>query len=657
MEILRCYGKTSITNLHIPQPNEASVSSAEPFTKTGKPNFLLPSLTLKINFMQKNYILLAGILAIYSCSNDKSGSNNINKALQDSIQTYLNDYNKKYQQLNTIANETSWLTQTHIVEGDSSNSVANNKAQEALAEFTGSSFNIEKATQYLKQQDNLSQLQGKQLKSILYEAANNPGTLQEVVKARIKAETKQTEDLFGFDFKIDGKSVSTNDIDEILASEKNMAKRQKAWEASKEVGKGLKTGLMNLRDLRNKTVQGLGYKDYFEYQVSEYGMTTQEMIDMLQKFNKELYPLFRELHTYARYELAKKFNVKEVPDLIPAHWLPNRWGQDWSSLIEVKGINLDSALKTKDAEWIVKQGERFYVSLGFPELPKTFWEKSDLYPLPKDAKYKKNNHASAWHMDYDKDVRSLMSVIPNSEWYETSHHELGHIYYYLSYSNPDVPILLREGANRAYHEALGTMMGMAAMQKPFMENLNLIPKGNKSDEMQKLLKEALNYVVFIPFSTGTMSMFEHDFYANNLPSDQLNKRWWELAAQYQGIAPPTTRGEDYCDAATKPHINDDPAQYYDYALSSILLFQLHDHIATTILHQDPHATNYYDNKEVGKFISGIMTPGASKDWREMLKEKTGSDLSAKAMLDYFSPLMDYLKKENENRKYTLPELK
>ena len=52
-----------------------------------------------------------------------------------------------------------------------------------------------------------------------------------------------------------------------------------------------------------------------------------------------------------------------------------------------------------------------------------------------------------------------------------------------------------------------------------------------------------------------------------------------------------------------------------------------------------------------------MYPGASKDWRVALKEQTGSDLSAKAMLDYFEPLMGYLKKENEGRKYTLEEVK
>ena len=536
--------------------------------------------------MKKYFFLLASAVFMYSCGGNKTTDTNANKALQDSVQSYLDSYNKKYQELSTISNEADWLSNTRIIEGDSTNSTATNKAQEEYAKFTGSIENIEKAKGFLAQKDKLVELQVKQLNAILYNAANNPATIPDVVKARIKAETKQNQDLFGFDFKIDGKSVTTNYIDGILADETNMPKRLKAWEASKEVGKGLKAGLINLRDLRNKTVQGLGYKDFFEYQVSDYGMTTQEMTDMLQKFNKELYPLYRELHTYARYEFAKKYGVKEVPDLIPAEWLPNRWGQDWGSLVEVKGINLDSALKTKDAEWIIKQGERFYVSIGMPELPKTFWEKSDLYPVPKDAKYKKNNHASAWHMNYDQDVRSLMSVEPTSEWYETSHHELGHIYYYLCYSNPQVPILLRQGANRAYHEALGSLMGMAAMQKPFMENLNLIPKGTKTDEMQTLLKEALNYVVFIPFSTGTMSMFEHDLYAENLPADQFNKRWWELAAQYQGIAPPKTRGEEYCDAATKTHINNDPGQYYDYALSYILLFQVHDHISKNILHQD-----------------------------------------------------------------------
>ena len=39
----------------------------------------------------------------------------------------------------------------------------------------------------------------------------------------------------------------------------------------------------------------------------------------------------------------------------------------------------------KDAEWIARQGEKFYVSIGYDSLPQSFWEKSSFYPVPKDA--------------------------------------------------------------------------------------------------------------------------------------------------------------------------------------------------------------------------------------------------------------------------------
>jgi peptidyl-dipeptidase A len=384
-------------------------------------------------------------------------------------------------------------------------------------------------------------------------------------------------------------------------------------------------------------------------------MSTAEMNRLLDDINRDLRPLYRELHTWARYELAKRYN-QPVPDQLPADWLPNRWGQEWGSMMKVQGLDVDAALKDKTAEWVVKQAEEFYVSLGFPSLPQSFWEKSSLYPVPPGSAFKKNTHASAWHMDLNKDIRSLMSVEPNAEWYATSHHELGHIYYYLSYTNAGLPPLMRQGANRAFHEAMGSMMGLAAMQTPFLAGRGLVSKDAKVDPTQELLKEALDWAVFIPFSAGTMPHFESDLYDNRLPKDQFNKRWWELARQYQGIVPPSARGEEYCDACTKTHINDDAGQYYDYALSYVILFQLHDHIARKILHQDPHATNYYGNKQVGDFLRSIMSAGSSRDWRVLMKETTGEEISAKAMVRYFDPLMTYLKKENAGRKYTLPEL-
>lgn len=570
------------------------------------------------------------------------------------VKAYLEMYNQKYQELLIASNLAEWDLNTHIVEGDATNAEKAQKANAAFAAFTGSTENINAAKAFLAKKSQLAPIHVKQLEFILYAAGANPEAAGQVVQKKIVMETEQTEKLFGFAYNMGGSPVTTNQLDEMLRTLDNPEKRLPVWEASKEVGKDLKQGLVDLRNLRNESVKPLGYSDYFAYQVSDYGMSTPEMLALCDQMVKDIWPLYRELHTWARYTLAEKYN-QPVPEYLPAHWLPNRWGQDWTALVEVEGLNVDEYLKRQGPEYIVTKGEEFYKSLGFPGLPKSFYEKSSLYPLEATAPYKKNNHASAWHMDNDKDVRSLMSVEPNTEWWGTVLHELGHIYYYMSYSTPEVPLILRNGANRGYHEAMGSLIGLAALQKPFLQGQGMVDPNLKVDETKQLMKEALDFIVHIPWGAGVMTRFESEIYANNLPENTFNATWWNLVKKYQGIEAPSLRGEEYCDAATKTHINNDPAQYYDYSISNVLLFQFHQHIATKILKQDPHATNYWGSKETGDFLKALMKTGATEDWRTHLKKHLGTEMSAQAMLEYFKPLMTHLKTVNKGRKHTLPE--
>lgn len=591
-------------------------------------------------------ILVAAALTS-GCGGDR------NAAVRAEAQNFIDAYTGEYLALYAESSEAEWALNTHIVEGDDSNRKRTEAANQALAAFTGSVDAIERTRGLLERRDALTPLQVRQLEAILFNAGNNPQTVPELVNERIAAEAKQVETLFGFDFQLGGESVSTNRIDDILDESNDLSLRLAAWDASKAVGPGLKAGLVDLVGLRNGTVQALGFDDYFAYQVSEYGMTTDEMVELNLQFVRELWPLYRQLHTWARYELAERYG-REVPEMLPAHWLPDRWGQEWTPLVSVEGIDLNDRLAEHDAEWVMHQAEDFYVSLGFEKLPETFWTRSSLYPLPPGTPYKKNNHASAWHMDLDRDVRSLMSVEPNENWWMTTHHELGHIYYYLAYSNPEVPPLLREGANRGFHEAVGSLLGMASMQKAFLQGRGLVAEDAATDEIQSLLKEALDAVVFIPWSAGVMTLFERDLYQGLAPED-YNRRWWDYKLALQGIVPPAPRPEDACDPATKTHINDDAAQYYDYAISYILLHQLHAHIAGQVLHQDPHNTDYYGSAEVGAFLDGILSLGATEDWRKVMEERLGQQMTAQPMLDYFAPLMTWLEEQNEGRVITLPE--
>ncbi|MEM1178155.1 MAG: M2 family metallopeptidase [Acidobacteriota bacterium] len=573
--------------------------------------------------------------------------------IQAETQAFLDGYTEQFLGLYYDLSQAEWAANTRIVEGETEAIEAQKAAHGAFAAYTGSVEVIEQVRGFLEKRDQLQPLQVRQLEAMLYRAANNPQTVPELVERRIAAEAAQTEKLYGFRYTLDGREVSTNDLDDFLVNETRLGKRKRAWEASKAVGAELKDGLVDLVALRNGTVQALGYDDYFHYQVSEYGMEVDEMMALNRRFIEEVWPLYRELHTWARHELATALNAP-VPNDLPAHWLPNRWGQDWTAMVTVEGIDLDAKLEGYDAEWIVKQAEDFYVSLGLDALPSVFWEKSSLYPLAAGAPYKKNNHASAWHLDLETDVRTLMSVQPNQRWWSTTHHELGHIYYYLAYTRPEVPPLLRGGANRGFHEAVGSLLGVASMQKPFLVARGLVDPGVETDEIQALLQEALDAIVFIPFASGTMTHFEHDLYRSGLSESEYNARWWEYVRKFQGIVPVGGRSEEFCDAATKTHINDDAAQYYDYAISNVLLHQLHRHIATKILNENPRATNYYGREDVGAFLGGILELGATQDWREVMQEHLGEELSAAAMLEYFEPLQAWLVEQNRGREYRLP---
>ena len=207
--------------------------------------------------MKKVYVVLL-ISSLFACNFDE-------RRLNEDAQRFIDEYSKQYVKLYAASQEAQWKSNIDIKEGDSTNSIQTRKTEEAFAAFTGSEGVIKKAKAFMAHATSLTELQRKQMEAILFSAANNPAIVDSIVKARIKAETAQTEKLFGYQYKIGNQKVNTNDIDDILKNETDLTKRRQAWEASKEVGKGLKDGLVNLRMLRNKTVQALGYKDYYSH--------------------------------------------------------------------------------------------------------------------------------------------------------------------------------------------------------------------------------------------------------------------------------------------------------------------------------------------------------------------------------------------------------
>src|SRR6185503_4859054 len=176
--------------------------------------------------------------------------------------------------------------------------------------------------------------------------------------------------------------------------------------------------------------------------------------------------LYLSLHAYVRSRLHDKYGAL-VPERgpIPAHLLGNLWQQDWSNIYDLVApagdkpvYSLTENLKSHKVEPLemVRYGERFFTSLGFDPLPKTFWERS-LFLKPKDREVV--CHASAWDVDDENDLRIKMCIEKTAEDFTTIHHELGHNFYQRAYAHQ--PFLYKNSANDGFHEAIGDTIALS----------------------------------------------------------------------------------------------------------------------------------------------------------------------------------------------------
>ena len=121
-----------------------------------------------------------------------------------------------------------------------------------------------------------------------------------------------------------------------------------------------------------------------------------------------------------------------------------------------------------NAKQMATLAEDFYVSLGMPKLPASFWTNTQ-FIQPRDREVV--CHASAWDMNYQGDVRIKMCIAPTEDELTTIYHELGHVYYYLAYN--DLPPLFQSGAHDGFHEAIGDTI-VLSMTPKYLASVGLV---------------------------------------------------------------------------------------------------------------------------------------------------------------------------------------
>jgi peptidyl-dipeptidase A len=446
------------------------------------------------------------------------------------------------------------------------------------------------------------------------------------------------------------------ELEELMTESRNYDELLDAWQGWRTIAVPMRSKYERFVELANEGANELGYADLGEMWKSEYDMSAGEFQTDATRLWEEVKPLYDALHCHVRAKLGEFYGEDKVPldGPIPAHLLGNMWAQEWGFIFDlmepypgVADLDVDSTLKTKDysPQEMVRSAESFYVSLGMPRLPDTFWERS-MFSKPADRDVV--CHASAWGLDGGNDLRIKMCIRQNYDELRVIYHELGHNYYQAAYK--DQPPIFQGSAHGGFHEAVGDTVTLS-MTPAYLAEVGLISSAEESREavINRQMMMALDKIAFLPFAK-LVDEWRWGVFSGEITPANYNRAWWDLRTKYQGIAPAVERTEEDFDPGAKYHIPGN-VSYTRYFLARIMQFQFQRALCDVAGHEgELQACSIFGSKEAGEKFYAMLEEGQSQPWQDTLETLTGNrQMDATAIIDYFEPLMGYLKEQNEGR--------
>lgn len=409
-----------------------------------------------------------------------------------------------------------------------------------------------------------------------------------------------------FRAEVDGRRLTANQIDEILATSTDSEERRAAWEASKQIGPRVADQVRELAALRNEAAHKMGYDNFHRMSLTLNELDPDWLFALLDDLAAKTEQPFRDAKRAMDEELSARLGVP-VDDLMPWHYA-DTFFQRAPMLGE---LNFDQLFEGHD---LVALARQTYEGLGLPV--DDILGRSDLY-----EREGKDQHAFCTHIDREGDVRILCNLQPSLRWMETLLHELGHAVYDANIPHT-LPWELRTFPHILTTEAMAMLMGEMPLERDWHARV----LGAADDEAARraaagAARFRLEELIFARWVMVVVN-FERLMYED--PARDLNALWWELVERYQLLTKPEGR-ERHPDWATKYHIALVPAYYQNYLLGRMMSLQWHGWL-------EANAGGVIGQEAAGTFFrERIFAPGNTLHWNDALEYATGEKLNP----DYF----------------------
>ncbi|CEF71385.1 Peptidase M2, peptidyl-dipeptidase A family-containing protein [Strongyloides ratti] len=612
-------------------------------------------------FINKNFIKLINSSDYWKLDNIKEEFS-IND--EKEAEKWVEGYNKEAQK---VLKEVSLAGWNYFVGVTPTTKQSLSEAEEVLGYFLSSTSKQAKQFNVKNIKDSLV---AKQLRLISVEGVKALGENKSLEHDMILAEINK---IFVNTDICDGKDIQhciykVTDLSSIIPQEDNVNRLTKLWKSFRDkAANSTRNNYIKLVHILNDSAKAAGFSNTAAMWNSPFDLSTRDtppeinIMNEVQNVQNKLMPLYKEIHTYIRHYLPVIYqNATDITrdGPIPGHLLKSYNGDDWSAFydtakpfddIEDIESEIMNALHAQNitVKGMFTKAYRYFKYLGFEKAPSSVWSKSVFTRMWSRSMI--CNPSTSIDMNDGIDYRIKTCEILGIKGFKQAHKLIADMYY--QFESKDQPLLLHDAPNPSFKSALSNAISIAAGNTDYLKSLKLLPENyviSENAKINSLFKEAIEEFVKLP-SYLIVDLFRQEIFEDTLSPEEWNEEWWRLRTNLQGIKSPLKDEKNDNDVLVNTYVTQKHSPAIRYIISYVIQFQI-----LRALCPDTPSNMLFNgcvlDKDIMSKIEIIMKEGATIDYLTALEMITGDrKFDATPIIEYFSPLYDWLKKYNEEK--------
>uniref|UniRef100_A0A1I8NRP3 Angiotensin-converting enzyme n=1 Tax=Stomoxys calcitrans TaxID=35570 RepID=A0A1I8NRP3_STOCA len=381
----------------------------------------------------------------------------------------------------------------------------------------------------------------------------------------------------------------------------------------------------------------------------------EEFLKEMDKVMEELKPTYKQLHAFIRHELHKKYGseVIDAEGPIPHHLFQQVLAQAWKegSVIEnyfpFKELPpYDGFVKDFSSKKLLNDAQDFYKSLGFSDLDEDFLKNR----LTAQDESNSINGCRAVIFDLTPKVYMHYCQKVDFKKFMQMHGYVGRIQY--AQEKKDLPAYFFESYDLEY--PVGEAVILSASTPKHLQAIGLAKNFEFSEKtlMNRLFRMGIHTILNIP-QYYVHSKIVKELLNDTVDMETVNKRYWKLMEDYAGVEPPSDRDEGCIDFPYKFYLDVEQNHQTQKFVSEVVGYQFYKALCQKAGEQGQlYNCDFYGNKNVGNAMKSMMALGSTKPWKEVVSKilTDNASLSADPLVEYYTPIIDWIKTLNEQNK-------